>query len=86
MMLTGNPARAALSLFLGYVDTATTYIESSVGGGGVQGQLTDWSGRKINESDNDYANRCIDKVRNITSPKRMQTVNVVQVPTYGRKR
>lgn len=83
--LTGDPARAAFLLFLGYVDAATTYMESSIGGGGVQGQLTDWSGRKINESDNDYANRCIDKVRNITSPKQTQSVNIAPTITYRRK-
>lgn len=35
--LIGDTARAAFSLFLGYVDAATTYMESSVSGGGVQG-------------------------------------------------
>lgn len=84
--LTGDPARAAFLLFLGYVDAATTYMESSVGGGGVQGQLTDWSGRKLNEPDEEYICRCIDKVRNIISPKQTQVANVAPTVIYSRKR
>ena len=84
--LTGDPAKAAMSLFLGYVDAATNYMESSVGGGGVQGQLTDWSGRKLNESDEDFIHRCIDTVKSITEPKQKQVVDMAPTVTYRRKR
>lgn len=84
--LTGKPAQAAFALFLGYVDAATNYMESGVGGGGVQGQLTDWSGRKLNESDEDFIHRCIDTVKSITAPKQAHVANVAPTVTYRRKR
>lgn len=84
--LSGDPAKAAMSLFLGYVDAATNYMESSVGGGGVQGQLTDWLGRKLNESDEDFIHRCIDTVKSITAPKQTHVKNVTPTVTYRRKR
>ena len=64
-----TPARAAFALFLGYVDVATTYLESSVGGGGVQGQITDWQGRHLDESSDDYLTRCITAVKSAIAPK-----------------
>lgn len=73
-------------LFLGYVDAATTYMQSSVGGGGVQGQLTDWSGRKLNEPDENFIHRCIDTVKSITAPKQAYVENVAPTVTYRRKR
>ncbi len=36
-------------LLFGYVDATTNYMKSNICGGGMQGQLTDWSGRKLNE-------------------------------------
>lgn len=72
--------------FLGYVDAATNYMESSIGGGGVQGQLTDWSGRKLNESDEDFIHRCIDTVKSITAPKQVHVENVAPRQTYRRSR
>lgn len=72
--------------FFGYVDATTNYMKSSVGGGGVQGQLTDWSGRKFNESDEDFIHRCIDTVKSITAPKQVRAVNVAPKPTYRRSR
>lgn len=73
-------------LFFGYVDATTNYMKSSVGGGGVQGQLTDWSGRKLNESDEDFIHRCIDIVKSITAPKQNLVANVTPSVTYRRKR
>jgi len=73
-------------LFFGYVDATTNYMKSSVCGGGMQGQLTDWSGRKLNESDEDFIHRCIDTVKSITAPKQTQVVDVAPTQTYRRKR
>lgn len=80
--LTGKPAQAAFALFLGYVSAATTYLESHCGGGGIQGQLTDWAGRKYGESNDDYINRCINTVKNITAPKPSYVAHTVKAPTY----
>lgn len=72
--------------FFGYVDATTNYMKSSVCGGGMQGQLTDWSGRKLNESYEDFIHRCIDTVKSITALKQAQVANVAPSVTYRRKR
>ena len=52
----------------------------------IQGQLTDWSGRKLHEPDEDFIHRCVDTVKSITAPKQAHVKNVAPTVTYRRKR
>ena len=66
-------ASTATCLFFGFVDAATTISESSGGSGGNITELTGWDGRKKDEDDRTFADRCL------------QTAIAMHTPQYIRQ-
>ena len=57
--MSNRVASTAICLFFGFLDAATTISESSGGSGGNITELTGWDGRKKDEDDKTFAERCL---------------------------
>lgn len=68
---TEDVARTAMLLFAGYVDAATTYMESH-GGGGGSSPSSGW-GRDKDEDDWKFARRCLQMAHSMSQPKPKRT-------------
>ena len=73
-------ASTATCLFFGFVDAAITISESSGGSGGNITELTGWDGRKKDEDERTFADRCLQTAIAMHTPKHIR-----QEQTRGRR-